>query len=322
MSFTYPYLLLFIPFVMLLFFFVKKYSFDERLFSKRVLEKLAPKGVEKLSTFKSYFLILAIVFSIIALARPYIKGKDIKVSTKSYDIIVGFDISNSMLCDDIYPNRLTFAKQKFYQFLDDLKTQRVGVLGFTSKAFLVAPPTTDYESLKFLVKNMQTDYISLKGTNILNLLTSADSFLKGKDKKAVLLFTDGGDKKDYSKEIEYAKTHNLKVYVYAIATKKGGVIKTKNGVLKDKNGDIVIVRLNPAIKELALKSGGAYQEYSLKNNDIKMLVDIMDQNFKNLATKQEKVIKNNREIFYLPLLFAILLFFMANFSLPRRKSWE
>ena len=320
MSFTYPYLLLFIPFVMLLFFFVKKYSFDERLFSKRVLEKLAPKGVEKLSTFKSYFLILAIVFSIIALARPYIKGKDIKVSTKSYDIIVGFDISNSMLCDDIYPNRLTFAKQKFYQFLDDLKTQRVGVLGFTSKAFLVAPPTTDYESLKFLVKNMQTDYISLKGTNILNLLTSADSFLKGKDKKAVLLFTDGGDKKDYSKEIEYAKTHNLKVYVYAIATKKGGVIKTKNGVLKDKNGDIVIVRLNPAIKELALKSGGAYQEYSLKNNDIKMLVDIMDQNFKNLATKQEKVIKNNREIFYLPLLFAILLFFMANFSLPRRKS--
>ena len=117
MNFEYPFILLFIPFVLMLFFFVKKYSFDERLFSKRVLEKLAPKGVEKLSTWKEYFLILAIIFSIIALARPYIKGKDIKVSTKSYDIIVGFDISNSMLCSDIYPNRLTFAKQKFYQFL-------------------------------------------------------------------------------------------------------------------------------------------------------------------------------------------------------------
>ena len=320
MSFTYPYLLLFIPFVILLFFFVKKYSFDERLFSKRVLEKLAPKGVEKLSTWKEYFLILAIIFSIIALARPYIKGKDIKVSTKSYDIIVGFDISNSMLCDDIYPNRLTFAKQKFYQFLDDLKTQRVGVLGFTSEAFLIAPPTTDYESLKFLVKNMQTDYISLKGTNILNLLTSANSMLKKSNKKAVLLFTDGGDKKDYSKEIEYAKTHNLKVYVYAIATKKGGVIKTDNGVLKDKNGNIVIVRLNPAIKELALKSGGAYEKYSLKNNDIKSLVKIMRDSFKNSATKKEKVIKNNKEIFYIPLLLSILLFFMANFSINWRKS--
>ncbi len=313
MSFEYPYLLLFIPFVLLLFFFVKKYSFDEKLFSKRVLQKLAPKGIEKLSTFKEYFLILSIVFAITAIARPYIKGKDIKVTQKSYDIIVGFDISNSMLCDDIYPNRLTFAKQKFYQFLGDLKTERVGVLGFTSQAFLIAPPSTDYESLKFLVKNMQTDYISLKGTNILNLLTSANSMLKGKSKKAVLIFTDGGDKKDYSKEIAYAKTHNLKVYVYAIATKKGGVIKTKNG-------DLVVVKLNPAIKNLALKSGGAYEEYSLKNNDIKSLVAIMNNNFKNQSTKKEKVIKNNREIFYLPLILSIILFFMANFSINWRKS--
>ena len=322
MSFEYPYILLFIPFALILFFFVKKYSFDEKLFSKRVLEKLVPKGFEKLSTFKEYFLILSLVFSLIALSRPYIKGKEIKVSTKSYDIIVGFDISNSMQCSDIYPNRLTLAKEKFYHFLDDLKTERVGVLGFTSQAFLIAPPSTDYESLKFLVKNMKTDFISLKGTNILNLLISSNSLLKKSNKKAVLIFTDGGDKKDYQKEIEYAKTHNLKIYIYAIGTKKGGVIKTENGVLKDKNGDIVIVKLNPAIKALALKSGGAYQEYSLKNNDIKTLLKVMNENFKSLATKKEKIIKNNREIFYMPLLFAILLFFMANFSLPRRKSWE
>ena len=320
MSFTYPYILLFIPFVFALFFFVKKYSFDEKLFSKRVLERLAPKGVEKLSTFKEYFLIISIIFAITALSRPYIQGKDIKVNTKSYDVIVGFDISNSMLCSDIYPDRLTFAKEKFYHFLDELKTERVGVLGFTSQAFLIAPPSTDYESLKFLVKNMQTDFISLKGTNILNLLTSANSMLKTKDKKAVLLFTDGGDKKDYQKEIEYAKTHNLKVYVYAVATKKGGVIKTSDGVLKDKNGNIVVVKLNESIKNLALKSGGAYEEYSLKNSDINSLVAVMRDSFKNSATKKEKIIKNNREIFYIPLLLSIILFFMANFSINWRKS--
>ena len=321
MSFTYPIVLLLILLAALLFFFVKKYSFNEKLFSKRVLSRIAPQGLTKQSFFREYFLILALIFGLIALARPYIKGKEIKVNSKSYDIVVGFDISNSMLCDDIYPNRLSFAKEKFYQFLKDLKDEKVSVLGFTSKAFLIAPPTTDYESLKFLVKNMQTDYISLKGTNILNLLISAnDLYTKGTKQKALLIFTDGGDKKDYKEEIDYAKTHNIKVFIYAIGTKKGGVIKTKNGVLKDKKGNIVLVKLNKSIEELALQTDGAYQEYSLKNNDIKTLVKIIREKFEQESKRSTKIIKNNKEIFYYPLLIAILFYFLANFSLPRRLS--
>ena len=323
MNFQYPSILLLILFAITLFFFVKKYNFDQKLFSKRVLKRIAPSGFTKQSYIREYFLILSLIFAIIALARPYIKGKEIKVNSKSYDIVVGFDISNSMLSDDIYPNRLSFAKVKFYQFLKDLKEERVAVLGFTSKAFLVAPPTTDYDTLKFLVKNMQTDYISLKGTNILNFLVMAnDIFPKGNTQKAVLIFTDGGDKKDYKKEIEYAKAHNIRVYIYAIATQKGGVIKTPNGVLKDKNGNIVVVKLNKAIEELALQTGGAYQHYSLKNNDIKELVKVIRERFEKDLKKSIKVIKNNKELFYYPLLVAIILFFLANFSISNLLSFR
>lgn len=323
MNFQYPSILLLILFAITLFFFVKKYNFDQKLFSKRVLKRIAPSGFTKQSYIREYFLILSLIFAIIALARPYIKGKEIKVNSKSYDIVVGFDISNSMLSDDIYPNRLSFAKVKFYQFLKDLKEERVAVLGFTSKAFLVAPPTTDYDTLKFLVKNMQTDYISLKGTNILNFLVMAnDIFPKGNTQKAVLIFTDGGDKKDYKKEIEYAKAHNIRVYIYAIATQKGGVIKTPHGVLKDKNGNIVVVKLNKAIEELALQTGGAYQHYSLKNNDIKELVKVIRERFEKDLKKSIKVIKNNKELFYYPLLVAIILFFLANFSISNLLSFR
>ncbi len=323
MNFQYPSILLLILFAITLFFFVKKYNFDQKLFSKRVLKRIAPSGFTKQSYIREYFLILSLIFAIIALARPYIKGKEIKVNSKSYDIVVGFDISNSMLSDDIYPNRLSFAKIKFYQFLKNLKEERVAVLGFTSKAFLVAPPTTDYDTLKFLVKNMQTDYISLKGTNILNFLVMAnDIFPKGNTQKAVLIFTDGGDKKDYKKEIEYAKAHNIRVYIYAIATQKGGVIKTSNGVLKDKNGNIVVVKLNKAIEELALQTGGAYQHYSLKNNDIKELVKVIRERFEKDLKKSIKVIKNNKELFYYPLLVAIILFFLANFSISNLLSFR
>ena len=321
MSFLYPIVLVFVPLSLLLIYFIKKYNFDEKKFSKRVLARIAPKGLKKLSNIKQIFLVLSITFAFLALSRPYIKGQEIKVNTKSYEIVVGFDISNSMQCSDVYPNRLSFAKQKFYNFLEDLKDEKVAILGFSSRAFLIAPPTDDYESLKFLVKNMQTDYISLKGTNIGEFLRSANNLFSNKDaNKAVLIFTDGGDKKSYKDDIEYAKKHHIKVFIYAIGTKKGGVIKTDSGVLKDKKGDIVIVKLNENIKELALKSGGAYLKYSLKNNDIKELVDVIRKSFESESKNSIKTIKNNLELFWLPLLFSILFFFLSSFSLQRSKS--
>jgi len=320
MSFLYPIVLLFVFLSLLLLFLIKKYNFDEKYFSKRVLSRIAPDGLKKLSNKKQIFLVLAITFALLSLSRPYIKGQEIKVNTKSYEVVVGFDISNSMLCDDVYPNRLEFAKQKFYNFLKDLKDEKVAILGFSSRAFLIAPPTDDYQTLKFLVKNMQTDYISLKGTDIGEFLKSANELFSNKDaNKAVVIFSDGGDKEDYSKDIEYAKSHHIKVFVYAIGTQKGGVIKTKNGVLKDKDGNIVIVKLNKNIKKLALKTGGAYMRYSLKNNDIKELVKAIRESFQNEAKNSIKTIKNNLELFWIPLVLSILFFFLASFSIQRRK---
>ena len=320
MNFLYPIILVFVPLSLLLIYFIKKYSFDEKKFSKRVLARIAPRGLQKLSSIKQIFLVLSIAFAFLALSRPYIKQKEIKVNVKSYEIVAGFDISNSMQCSDVYPNRLEFAKQKFYSFLGDLKDEKVAILGFSSRAFLIAPPTDDYESLKFLVKNMQTDYISLKGTDIGEFLRNASNLFSNKNAdKAVLIFTDGGDKKSYSDEAEYARRHHIKVFIYAIGTKKGGVIKTSNGILKDKKGDIVIVKLNENIKELALKSGGAYLKYSLKSNDIKELADVIRKSFESESKNSVKTIKNNLELFWLPLLFAILFFFLSSFSLQRSE---
>jgi Ca-activated chloride channel family protein len=235
-------------------------------------------------------------------------------------MVVGFDISNSMFVDDIYPNRFEFAKQKFSTLLKELKDARVAIIGFSSRAFLIAPMTNDYNSLRYLTSNMSLDYVSLKGTSLLSALKSANMLYgeKYKGKKALLLFTDGGDKSDFSKEIEYAKTHNISVFVYATATKKGGVIKTKNGILKDKNGNIVISKLNSAIKELALKSGGAYMEYSLSKSDMKRLSKAIKKRFRAKKDK-DLVIKENKELFVYPLFVSVIFLFVSLFSLPQRK---
>ena len=307
--------LLIIP--LLLLFVLKSSSINlEKYFNKELLAKMQKRGSGLSKRVRSWLLILALTFGIVALARPVIDNGEITVKQEYIDVVTAFDISQSMLAEDVYPNRLEFAKQKFFEMLNDFKKARIGVIGFSSRAFLVSPLTSDFATLKYLVKNMNLDYISLKGTNLLAPLRVTNEQLKNSKNKALLIFTDGGDNKDFSKEIAYAKEHGIKVFVYAVATKKGDVIKTKNGVMKDKNGNIVITKLNSAIKELALKSGGAYMEYSLGKGDMKVLADAIKAKFK-AKSSGKTVIKDTKELFVYPLALALLFMFAGLFSLPR-----
>jgi Ca-activated chloride channel family protein len=306
----YVILLLFI-----LFFVTAKIKDYESYFSSEMLNKIIIGKNKKKINF--ILLIVSFILLILALARPIIQNKPIKVTQSSIDIIVAFDISKSMQCDDIYPNRLQFAKNKFNDFLTQLKDERVGAIGFSSRAFLVAPITNDYFSLKYLVDNLSTKYISLKGSSIQEALETTNNLLKLSSRKALVIFTDGTDNKEFLKQIQYAKENNIKVFVYAIATKKGGVIKTQDGVQKDKNGNIVVTRLNENIKNLALDSDGAYLQYSTRSSDIKLFIDTIRDKFV-LKDKKDVVIKNNQELFYIPLGLAIFAFLVSISGFRRR----
>ena len=319
-EFKYPEVLLLLVLALVMLFFLKNSKGSlEKIFKKEILKKVHSKSSGLSGKVRNILLILAFVFGIFALARPQIDRGEMKVKNSFVNVVVGFDISHSMFANDLYPNRFEFAKRKFYTLLQNLKNTKVALIGFSSRSFLIAPLTEDYNSLKFLTKNLGLEYLNLRGTSIMSALESANNLFEDNDKKTLVLFTDGGDKKDFSKEIAYAKAHKITVFVYAVATSKGGVIKTKNGVLKDKQGNIVVVKRNDAIKELALKTGGAYMIYSLKNSDMKELAKLISSKYK-AKIEGETTIKIRQELFYYPLAVAIVLLFMALFSLPRLKK--
>ncbi len=322
MHFKYLEVLWLIVLLIPLFFVVKgaKNSL-ETLFTKEtqrvVFEK--QRGLFFSKKIRSYLLLLSMIFVIVALARPYEDRGEIKVKSSFVNVIAAIDISKSMFCDDLYPNRFEFAKRKFFDALDYLKDTQVALLGFGDRTFLISPLTKDINSLRFLAKNLRPELLSLKGTNIMELLRSANKLFGDEKNKSLLIFTDGGDKKRFDEEIAYAKEHHIRVYVYLTATDKGGVIKDENGVIKDKEGNIVIVRANHAIKELALKTGGAYMRYSLSRGDIKGLIEQIKKDF-GTKKSEETTIKDTKELFYYPLGAAIVLYFMSLFSLPRRRT--
>jgi len=281
----------------------------EHYFSQEMLKELIVGKNKK--NIKLIYLLISFIFLVIALARPVINNIPIKIPQSNINIVVAFDISASMKCEDIYPTRLDFSKNKFNIMLESLTNQKVGLIGFSSRSFLISPITSDYNTLKYLLANLNQNVVNIQGSHILESLETTNELLKDSKHKALIVFTDGTDENDFDDSIKYAQDNNIKVFIYATATAKGGVIPKENGeIQKDQDGNIVITSLNSNIKELALQSDGAYLEYSARKNDISEFVNLIKSKFKGV--KEEDIeINTNQELFYIPLLLALILFLIS-----------
>ncbi len=316
MSFYNPYAFLVLFLLLILVFIKGKEKNYNNYFSPAMLKKIIiGKNQAKLNTI---LLILSFAFLVIALSRPIIKNEPIVVSGSSVSLVVAFDISKSMLATDVYPNRFLFAKNKFYQLLSNLKDEKIGAIAFSSKSYLIAPLTSDYGTVKYLVDNLSLDSISAFGSLPKEALQSTAKLLDGSEDKTLLLFTDGCDSGSFEDEIAFAKTNNMKVFIYAIGTKKGSAIDNNGDVLKDDKGNIVITKLNENIKQLAFETGGAYLEYSPQNDDITKLLESIREKTEAKKTA-DVVINDNEELFYIPLTLGLLSFMGAISGFRRKK---
>ncbi|CAC9557966.1 hypothetical protein [uncultured Gammaproteobacteria bacterium] len=303
-----------IPVAMLWFFIHHKKNNLEALFAPEVLEKISlDKHGMRLKT-RLKLLLSSIILILLALSQPTLDKGEVKIKKHLSNLVVAIDMSHSMLANDIYPSRFEFAKNKLLYNLNKINGWRVAVLGFTSQTFLVSPLTDDFSSLEFLIKNLHTGSINLKGTNILNLLQAANDLIDKTENKQILLLTDGGDDSSFEEEIAYAIEQNLQIFIFDIASKSGGSIRTENGLLKDQNKNIVHVRENPNIRTLATQTHGKYLKYSLNNNDLSNFINTFNRH----NNSKDMKINQKRQLFYYPLLLALALLFFAFFSLPRK----
>jgi Ca-activated chloride channel family protein len=276
-------------------------------FSKEMFDKIFINNVEK--QYSYLFLLLSFVTLLVALARP-VWYDSVELEKKEKSFLVGLDLSKSMNARDIYPSRLEFGKSKLLSLLKQLDEQRVGILGFSSESFLIAPLTADYNALSFSINNLALDTINTKGSEIFSLLEYVNIFLSHKEQKVLLLFTDGTETQDFEKSIIYANEHNIKIFVYAIATSKGSAIEEDGKLLKDKNGNIVVTSINEKIKTLCEKTGGKYFEYSTRHDDIYKIKDAIHTIMEQQKTQKENSDKQ-KELFYIPLVLSLLFFLLS-----------
>ena len=273
---------------------------------------------------------LSYIFLVLALSRPQIGTTLELVKRSGLDIMVGLDISASMLAEDIKPNRLLKAKHVISSFVDRLEGDRVGLIAFAGDSFVQCPLTIDYAAAKLLLDALSVDTISQSGTEISQAIEiAASSFNQEEDKyKILIFFTDGED--HGKKAVEAARTaanQGIRIYCVGVGLPNQGTpipFRQANGELRgykhDRNGTPIVTKLEDALlREIAQLTNGNYYQATPGETEINRLVAELTAIEKREIEERQFTQYEDRFQYFLA--FA-LLFLVWEFLLPESRSNE
>lgn len=240
----------------------------KKAFSKnKLLNHLSPEQSTFKAVLKVIVLSLAVLCFIVALVNPKLGTKLETVKREGVDIVFAIDVSKSMLAEDIAPNRLEKAQQLTAQIINNLVSDRIGIIAYAGKAIPQLPITTDYAAAKMFLQNINTDMLSSHGTAIDEAIQLSRTYFNDDEQtnRVLVIISDGEDHNDLSTDVaEAAANEGIKIFTIGVGSDKGGPIPLKkNGIVmsykKDSKGETVITRLNSkTLKEIASKGNGSF----------------------------------------------------------------
>jgi len=323
----YLYLLLLLPVLAALFVineFRRRKSL-KKLGESVLIERLMPEMSGVRPVVKFIFLLTGVSAFIMMLARPQFGSKLEEVKKQGVEVIIALDVSNSMLAEDIQPDRLTRAKQAISRLVDNLENDKIGLIVFAGDAYTQIPVTTDYISAKMFLSTINPEMVPKQGTAIgaaINL--GAKSFSPGEGKsKAMIIITDGENHEDDPvSEAEAASKAGIVIHTIGIGSAEGVPVPVITGgrrdYLKDKDGSIVITKLDEDIlKKIALSTGGNY----IRANNFNIGLDAIFNDIRKMKKDELESTMYTEYNDQFQIFAAIALFFLIlEFIIMERKN--
>ncbi|MEO1010663.1 MAG: VWA domain-containing protein [Bacteroidota bacterium] len=328
---TYFYLLFIVPVIVVLFLLVQiwKKRAQKRFGDLSLLRRLTPDKSDFKSTLKLLLLIAGITFLTLGLVNPKIGTKLETVKREGVDIVFAVDVSKSMLAEDIAPNRLEKAKRLVSEIINQLASDRIGIIAYAGQAFPQLPITTDYGAAKMFLQGMNTDMLTSQGTAINEAIELATTYYDDTEQTNRVLFiiSDGEDHSEGSTldAVEEAVEEGIRIYTIGVGMAKGAPIPLKkNGIVqslkKDAEGEVVITKLNEEILEdIAGDGNGEYIHGSNTEEAVAFIREQLDQMDRTeFEAKQFAEFKDQFQWF---LGAALLFLFLDIFVLDRKTKW-
>ena len=293
----YLYLLIVIPVLVLL--YILSVLYKKRSLQKfgdlELIGQLMPFVSKNRPLLKFVFITISFTSAILALADPQFGSKLEIVKKKGAEIIIALDVSNSMLAEDLQPNRLERAKQAISKLIEKLENDRFGLIIFAGDSYIQVPLTTDYAAAKMFLSSVNTGNVSKQGTAIGSAIDLAmNSFTPETEMdKALIIITDGENHEDDAiAAAELAKENGITVHTIGMGSPEGAPIPLQKGYgqtifLKDRDDKVVISKLDQAaLQQIASVTEGIF--IRANNNEVglnKLLEQINKMQKQEIETK-------------------------------------
>jgi len=326
----YFYLLIIIPIVVLIFILMQlwKRNAQRKFANKQLLERLSPTK----STFKPILKLviwcLAIGALVVALVNPKIGTKLETVKREGVDIVFAVDVSKSMLAEDISPSRLDKAKRIVSEIINNLGSDRIGIIAYAGTAIPQLPITTDFSAAKMFLGNLDTNMLSSQGTAINEAIRLAKTYYDDVEQtnRVLVIISDGEDHTGGAGQLAAEATkEGIKTYTVGVGTAKGGRIPLKRrGIVesfkRDLQGEVVITRLNAqTLKEIASEGDGEYIDGTVTEDAVSFITDKLST--MNKTEFEAKKFSEFQDQFQWFLGLGIFLLLFDVFLLERKTAW-
>jgi Ca-activated chloride channel family protein len=293
----------------------------------KVIRQLVPDFSVWKPVLKFLLLSLALISLIIALADPQTGSRMEKVKRKGIDLMICLDVSNSMMAQDIKPNRLDRAKQSIVRLIDNLEGDRIGIIVFAGKAYTQLPITTDYAAAKMFTASISTGIVPTQGTAIAEAIeTAANGFGESKHNKAIVIITDGEDHEgSVLEQAEAAVKKNIIIYTIGMGLPEGAPIPVYSGDIqtgyrKDREGQTIMSKLDETLlQRLASVGKGMYIRATTTETGLNRIFDDISKIEKSEI--EEKQFSDYEDRFQYFVALALLLLILDLFVFERKTRW-
>jgi len=298
-----------------------------RFASRDLWPRLAGETQGRRRFLKMTLLLTALGMMIFALAGPRWGSHYQEVSQKGVDIVLVVDVSQSMMVEDVAPNRLERARREILDFLRVVQGDRVGLVAFSGAAFVECPLTLDYKAVEMFLNALRPDLIPVSGTDLGAAIDSGVSAFdfKSETDKVIVLITDGEDNEGRGLEAaQNAADQGVKVFVFGIGDPSGGPVPApggEGGFRKDEAGEVVLSKLEEqGLQKIASVTGGNYVRAVTGDLDLDILYFEGIRSEADLQEVKSGKIKVYEARFYIFVLAAFFLLLLEGLIVVRKDA--